>query len=203
MSRKPDPNRKPQLVAEILDYLLDKPLASLTFRKVARALGVSTYTLVYQFGTHAQLVADILSAIASRQPLIAEALDAHPTSLETYYAGLTFSWEWTLDPRNRQLQRLEFEAAMMEALDRATHHSSRSLYAGWVALGQKTFLAHGLTPAEAESQSRLVVDGFYGLQFDLVLNDDEARATAAFDGLITRHRARMEELLAAGGARID
>ena len=196
MSRTPDPNRKPQLVAEILEYLLDKPLTSLTFRKVAKALGVSTYTLVYHFGNRAQLVEDILTAIASSQPLIAEAMAAKPTSLEAYYDGLRFSWQWTLDPRNRELQRLEFEAAMMEALERTTHHSSRALYAGWVGLGQKTFLAHGLSPADAQSQARLVVDGFYGLQFDLVLNNDEAGATAAFDGLIERHRIRMKELVA-------
>jgi len=203
MSRTPDPNRKPQLVAEILDYLLDKPLTSLTFRKVAKALGVSTYTLVYQFGTHAQLLADILNAISARQPLIAEAMAANSISLESYYDGLAHSWQWTLDPRNRQLQRLEFEAAMLEALDRDTHHSSRALYAGWVDLGRTTFIAYGLNPKDADSQARLVVDGFYGLQFDLVLNNDDERATAAFEGLIARHRVRMEELTAAIGARID
>ena len=63
MSRKPDPGRKPELLEQILDYLVDKPLAKLTLRTLASALGVSTYTLVYQFGTRDELVSDIVAGL--------------------------------------------------------------------------------------------------------------------------------------------
>ncbi|MCB1281176.1 MAG: TetR/AcrR family transcriptional regulator, partial [Salinibacterium sp.] len=116
MSRRPDPTRKPELLAQILDYLLDKPLASLTFRSAASALGVSTYTLVYQFGTRNELISEIVRAISARQVSIEERLLSSlntPDTLDTYYENLSVSWAWTLDPRNRQLQRLEFEASML------------------------------------------------------------------------------------------
>lgn len=195
MSRKPDPNRKPQLLAEILDFLLDKPLASLTFRTVARALGVSTYTLVYQFGTRAQLVSDIVREISSRQAEIEKRIAASPDTLDAYYDNLAASWQWTLDPRNRQLQRLEFEASMLEAVDPKTHNFSRTLYQTWLRVGRDSLTSFGLSPEDAVIETRIIVDAFYGLQYDLVVNADSASATAAFERLVEHHRERVEALV--------
>lgn len=192
MSRRPEPGRKGELLAQILDYLLDKPLSSLTFRSVATALGVSTFTLVYQFGTRAELVSEIVRAISARQAGMAESVDEHPGTLDNYYGNLAISWQWTLDPRNRQLQRLEFEASMLEALDPATHNFSRELYAQWLRIGRETLEAYGLTPEDADIEARIMVDAFYGLQYDLVVNGDEAGATATFERLVSHHRNRIE-----------
>lgn len=194
MSRKPDPNRKPQLLAEILDYLLDKPLASLTFRTVARALDVSTYTLVYQFGTRADLVTDIVREISSRQAFIEERLASSPATLDAYYDNVASSWQWTLDPRNRQLQRLEFEATMLEVVEPDTHNFSRALYQTWLRVGQNALASFGLAPDDAQIEARILVDAFYGLQYDLLVNNDDASATAAFERLILHHRERVEAL---------
>ena len=65
MSRRPDPERKPELVAQILDYLLDKPLSGLSFRTLADALDVSTFTLVYQFAPGPSCSARSLKAISA------------------------------------------------------------------------------------------------------------------------------------------
>lgn len=194
MSRKPDPGRKPELLDQILDYLLDKPLSSLTFRTVAEALGVSTFTLVYQFGTRAELVSDIVGAISSRQADMEHRLVESPGTLDAYYENLAVSWQWTLDPRNRQLQRLEFEASMLEALDPDTHNFSRALYTTWLRVGRDSLESFGLTPDDAEIESRIMVDAFYGLQYDLVVNNDAARSTAAFERLVEHHRERVEAL---------
>ncbi len=196
MSRKPDPGRKPELLAQILDHLLDKPLASLSFRTVATALGVSTFTLVYQFGTRAELVSDIVAAISARQADIEDRLIESPGTLDAYYDNLALSWRWTLDPRNRQLQRLEFEASMLEALDPDTHNFSRALYATWLRVGRDALESFGLSPDDAEIEARIMVDAFYGLQYDLVVNNDEARSTAAFERLVQHHRERVEALAA-------
>ncbi|MEO7147579.1 MAG: TetR/AcrR family transcriptional regulator [Terrimesophilobacter sp.] len=194
MSRKPDPNRKPQLLAEILDYLLDKPLASLTFRTVARALDVSTYTLVYQFGTRAQLVTDIVREISSRQAFLEEQLASSPVTLDAYYGNLATSWQWTLDPRNRQLQRLEFEASMLEVVEPDTHNFSRTLYQTWLRVGRNALESFGLAPDDAQIEARIMVDAFYGLQYDLLVTKDDASATDAFERLIQHHRERVEAL---------
>lgn len=194
MSRKPDPERKPELLAQILDYLLDKPLASLTFRTLAKALDVSTFTLVYQFGTRAELVNDIVQAISGRQSDIEDRLVTNPGTLDAYYENLAISWAWTLDPRNRQLQRLEFEASMLEALDPDTHNSNRALYATWLRVGRDALESFGLSPDDAQIEARIMVDAFYGLQYDLVVNGDSESATAAFNRLIEHHRERVETL---------
>lgn len=194
MSRRPEPGRKSELLSQILDYLLDKPLSSLTFRSVASALGVSTFTIVYQFGTRAELVADIIAAISSRQSEIEARLDANPGTLDDYYQNLITSWEWTLRPRNRQLQRLEFEASMIEVLEPSDHSYSRPLFATWLRVGRESLEAFGLSPEDAAIEARIMVDAFYGLQYDLVVNGDDDAATAAFIRLIEHHRERVESL---------
>lgn len=203
MSRRPEPQRKQELLEQILDYLLDKPLSSLTFRSLASALGVSTFTLVYQFGTRAELVSDIVAAISSRQSEMEARLEQNPGTVDEYYNNLVASWEWTLNPRNRQLQRLEFEASMLEVVEQHQYNSSRSLFATWLRVGSESLGAFGLSPEDAVIEARIMVDAFYGLQYDLVVNGDEDGATAAFIRLITQHRERVEALspLASGAAR--
>jgi AcrR family transcriptional regulator len=194
--RHPDPLRKPQLLAEILEYVLDRPLASVSFRTIAKALNVSTYTLVYQFGTRAQLLSDIVAAVSTRAEGIEEQLHNNPGTLEVYLEGLYESWEWTLQPRNRQLQRLEFEAALIEAVEPADHTFTRALFETWQRIGKEALLFLGLSAADAEVESRLIVDTFYGIQFDFVLNHDEGSATEVFERAMEQHRERIERLAA-------
>jgi len=194
MSRKPDPTRKPELLAQILDYLLDKPLASLTFRSAASALGVSTYTLVYQFGTRAQLVSEILRAVTARQAYVEELIASAANTLDAYYESLRISWNWALVPQNRQLQRLEFEAAMLEAVEPGSHIYSRELYREWLRVGREALESFGLDIDSAEVEARIMMDAFYGLQYDLVVNGDDEGSTRAFNQLMEHHRTRVENL---------
>jgi AcrR family transcriptional regulator len=197
--RHPDPERKPQLVIEILDYLLDKPLASVSFRTIARALGFSTYTLVYHFGTRANLLSEVVAAASARVTGIEQRLQRNPGTLDVYFDGLVMSWQWTLDPRNRQLQRLEFEAALIEAVEPETHTFSRALYETWLRIGGESLVSLGLSEKDAALETRLLVDTFYGIQYDFVLNNDAPRATAAFDLAMVRHRERLELMVAESG----
>ena len=194
--RQPDPERKPQLTAEILEYVLDKPLASVSFRTIANALGFSTYTLVYHYGSRANLLSEIVAAASSRVAGIEQRLRSNPGTLDIYFDGLANSWEWTLEPRNRQLQRLEFEAALIEAVEPDLHTFTRALYATWMRIGTASLLELGLSEADAVLETRLIVDVFFGIQYDFVLNNDAARATTAFDAVVKRHRERLELLIA-------
>jgi AcrR family transcriptional regulator len=195
MPRHPDPLRKPQLLGEILDYLLDKSLASVSFRTIAQALDCSTYTLVYHFGTRDELLSEIVAAVSTRANVLDDMMRSAPNALERYFAGLEESWEWTLQPRNRQLQRLEFEAALIEAVEPNTHTFSRSLFDTWLRIGREALTSLGLEPAAAELESRLVVDTFYGIQYDFVLNGNAESATRAFNEAVRLHRGRIEQLL--------
>jgi AcrR family transcriptional regulator len=195
MPRHPDPLRKPQLLGEILEYLLDKSLASVSFRTIAQALGCSTYTLVYHFGSREQLLSEIVAAVSTRATVIDDLMRDSSNTLDRYFAGLEESWKWTLQPRNRQLQRLEFEASLIEALEPSTHTFSRSLFDTWQRIGRDALTSLGIKPAAAELEARLVVDTFYGIQYDFVLNGDAAPATRAFKEAMRIHRERILALL--------
>jgi AcrR family transcriptional regulator len=193
--RQPDTARKPQLVADILEYLLDKPLASVSFRTLAKALDCSTYTLVYHFGTRQHLLSEIVAAASSRVIGIEERLQSNPGTLDVYFEGLVMSWKWTLEPRNRQLQRLEFEAALIEAVEPETHTFSRALYETWLRIGTESLRSLGLSDADAALETRLIVATFYGIQYDYVLNHDAVGTGAAFDLAMARHRERLEQMM--------
>jgi AcrR family transcriptional regulator len=196
MPRHPDPLRKPQLLAEILDYLLDKSLASVSFRTIAQALGFSTYTLVYHFGTRGELLSEIVAAVSTRTVEVEEQMAQSSDTLDAYFRGLEQSWAWTLQPRNRQLQRLEFEASLIEAVEPDKHDFSRTLFATWLRIGQEALTSLGIDTGDAALEVRLLVDSFYGIQYDFVLNGNAEPATLAFTEAARRHRERIEGLLA-------
>ncbi|MFT2691122.1 TetR/AcrR family transcriptional regulator [Clavibacter zhangzhiyongii] len=59
----PDPHRRQDLLAHILDHLRTHPLQSVTFRGLADALGESTFVLVYHFGSKERLLEAAMDAI--------------------------------------------------------------------------------------------------------------------------------------------
>jgi AcrR family transcriptional regulator len=193
MTRRPDPEIKPALLDHILDSLLDKPLSALTFRALAASANVSTYTLVYHFGTRADLVREIITAIATRQRGFETVFEAEDLTLDSYLQGLRTTFDLTLLPRNRALQRLEFEAQMLEALE-TSPGVTRLAHEELQDRGEVTLISLGLSPADAAIESRLLVDTFYGIQVGLVVNDDADRAEAAFNRALDQHRERIETL---------
>jgi AcrR family transcriptional regulator len=194
MPRTPNLERKPELVAQILDYLSDRALSTLTFRDLARALNVSTYTLVYHFGNRAGLVSDVVAAIATRQRSAEEETATPDSDLGAYFAGIMAAFEWSLEPANTKLQRLEFEAAIMEAHDPALTYS-RDTSAGWITAGTTDLIALGLSEEDAAIEARILNNLFYGFQIDLVLNRDVEAATVAFGRAMDRYRERLTDLI--------
>jgi len=201
MARRVDPEKKPALLERIIDYLVDKPLSALSFRTLAAALEVSTFTLVYHFGTRAELVRDIIAAIATRRRGFEDVLTLDELTLEQYLTGLRHSFEASLTPRNKALQRLEFEAQMLESLEPTSDAVTRAVHENLQDSGREALEALGLTTEDATVESRLFIDTFYGIQVGLVVNGDDARATAGFRRALDQHRDRILALLPAPPAR--
>jgi AcrR family transcriptional regulator len=195
VTRTADPSKRQALLDQIVDYLVDKPLSALTFRSLAETLGVSTFTLVYHFGTRADLVREIIATIARRERGLESVLDPDAPTLTGYFDGLRDSFELTLQPRNRALQRLEFEAQMVEALEPETS-VTRNVHGELQERGRETLVALGLTDADAMIESRYLIDTFYGIQVGLIVHGDDQRATLAFDRAMDQHRTRIEQLTA-------
>jgi AcrR family transcriptional regulator len=193
MTRTQDLEKKPTLLDRILDHLLDKPLSMLSFRTLASALGVSTFTLVYHFGTRAELVSEIIGAIATRQRGFETGSPSEALTLDSYFASMQDTFDLTLLPRNRALQRLEFEAQMLEALSPAPA-VTRLVHQDLQGRGRDALIALGLSAEDATIESRLLIDTFYGIQVGLVVNGDDSRATEAFDRAMQQHRERIIRL---------
>jgi len=196
MTRQSDPAKKPALLEQVVDYLMDKPLSALTFRGLASALDVSSFTLVYHFGTRDALVSDIIGSIATRQRGFETVFDPRTVTVESYFIGLRQSFDLSLFPRNRALQRLEFEAQMLEAVapDRAL---TRVVHESLHARARETLVALGLDESQAAIEGQLLLDTFYGIQVGLVVGGDVERATIAFERALQYHRERIEPLVAA------
>ncbi len=194
MTRQADPAKKPALLEQIVDYVIDKPLSALTFRGLASALDVSSFTLVYHFGTRDELVRDIIAAIATRQRGFETVFDPETVTVDSYFEGLRQSFELSLLPRNRALQRLEFEAQMLEAVapDRSL---TRVVHEELHARARDTLVALGLSWDDAVVEGQLLLDTFYGIQVGLVVGGDRERATAAFDRALQYHRERIAPLV--------
>ncbi|WP_202800969.1 TetR/AcrR family transcriptional regulator [Salinibacterium sp. PAMC 21357] len=194
MARTPDPTRKPALIQQALYFLVDKPLSSLTFRSLAKALDVSTFTLVYHFGTRAELIREIVHANA--RGVSPEAAAAMPAgTLEEYFSSLYLSWQWAQSPENLHRVRLEFEAGLLEAVARDQLTVTRNFFEQWIILGTAALVSLGVEQKQAEIESRLLINTFHGVQFDLVLNQNLEVSTAVFETAVRHHRSRIEALV--------
>ncbi|TPW75746.1 TetR/AcrR family transcriptional regulator [Schumannella soli] len=201
MPRRPDPNRKQELLEQIIEYLLGSSLAGMTFRTLADALGVSTYSLVYHFGTRAELVQEIVRAITGRQQ---ELLDAHPpttASLESYLEGFASYWQQSQSERNRRLRRLEIEAAMVEALDPESIPIVRTANESYRAAATESLVTLGLGDEDARREAGVMMALVYGMQLDAVLTGETERVNENFALALDQFRARIEAHRAAIAAR--
>ena len=194
MTRQADLAKKPALLEQIVDYLVDKPLSALTFRGLAAAIGTSSFTLVYHFGTRDELVRDIIAAIATRQRGFETVFDPNTITVDSYFTGLRQTFDLTLFPRNRALQRLEFEAQMLEAVA-PDHALTRRAHEELRDRARDALMALGLERDRAALEGQLLIDTFYGIQVGLVVSGDVERATASFERALQYHREQIEPLI--------
>lgn len=191
MARPPRPERKHELLEEILDFLVDSTLADLTFRSLADGLGISSYVLVYHFGNREQLVTEIIRAIMRRyEPL--ESGATHSSSREEFLAWARKAFELCLDHRGRHLQRLEFEASVQDVVSERprrfgteAHEHWRRFLAGWLR-------GNGIPAKQAGSLARLYVGAVMGLLYDFVLTGDRRAALESFGLLADALVARLD-----------
>lgn len=195
MSRPPDLTRKEQLLEAIVEHFAERPLAGLSFRTLAVGLGVSTYSLVYHFGTREHLLSEIVRAVAERQEAAQEHLDGQPPSVDQFFTRVKAIFDWQFQPQNIKLQRLEFEGAMIETLDREKHTYTRGVYEHWLDVIENLLLALGIDKSDAVTEARILTNLFYGFRYDLVLNHDPVTVKASFTLALERYREHLGSLV--------
>ena len=184
MGRKPNPDRKPELLDDVVDYLAEHGLGLLSLRPLADALGVSTYSLVYHFGSKEQLVVDALQRAEQRQmELVVRWHDEEPElSVGDLVRRL---WQWCCEPANLPLVRLAFEAITLSATASGLPGAVREqLVTNWVDALADGFVEEGASRATARRLATLVNAAFTGLVLDLLATGDRRRLDRALALLV-------------------
>lgn len=201
MGRPAKPERKSELLSAILDYLMDKTLAELTFRSLAEGLGVSSYVLVYHFGHREQLVTEIIRCIESRLDGV-RATDVRDIDREAWREFLLESWRWTMAQRNRHLARLEFEATAQDVVADPPRGTAQEHFRMLHEKARDWLVLQGIREELADTDARLFTAAFYGLQFDFVINNQPGEASKAFELMMLVFFNNLDRRLASEGQYI-
>jgi AcrR family transcriptional regulator len=191
VARKANPNRRIVLLDGITEALYSRPIGEISFRTLAESLGVSTYTLVYHFGTREELLQAILQSITDQQNVALELPDADLRTIDDLTAHLEHAFEVMANPDNRQLQRIEIEAAMLGVMSPDLLSDARRTFDAWLQVLRSGLRVIGLDDEMAERGARTLLDGMYGIKYDLVLTADVERATEAFRTLVDGYRREL------------
>lgn len=198
MGRPANPNRKPELLAQIIDHVATASLAQLTFRNLASALGVSTYVLVYHFGSRE----DLIDAILEESVRLGLERSRGGTLESVTIDGIS---EWmherfaeALAPAHLAGIRLQFEAGSLELIDPDFGTRMTDAHSAWRELASSWVLAQGVPQDEAEILARYLNDSVYGLQFGYLLDRNETAAIRAFDLVTETFVERVRAQLSGG-----
>jgi AcrR family transcriptional regulator len=167
--RRPSTTRD-DLLQRVIDYLAEHGIAKATFRSLAAALNISTYPLVYYFGSKEQLLDAVVAEVEQRLRDRVEKRFANGDALS--------SWQWCLD--NRDLLRLDFEILLQQGRGSPDGPLANRAFRDWHQLWIERLVAKGLPHEEAEVEATLYIAGVVGLQLDLVATGDVDRTTRAF-----------------------
>ncbi|WP_183091850.1 TetR family transcriptional regulator [Mycetocola lacteus] len=160
---------------QILEFLVDVPLAQASFRALADALGVSTFALVYHFGNREQLDQEILGVVRDRQVLMLGGIKPGAINSEELVEAGVRAWEESLSRRGLLAGRLSFEAGVTERLRYpAGDGILAAAHSDWVRALYEWALAHGASEEDAESEAELLVAVLSGLRYRLHLYGADA-----------------------------
>ncbi len=192
MGRRPNPQRRIELLDEIVDYLLEEGLSDLSLRPLANALGTSTYTLTYQFGSKDEMVVDTLRHIEHRQEQRLRRVAATTTEAGELVERL---WEASGTDDGLRWTQLSLESTVEVARDRARHAEFEGTYVvERVARMAQILRRQGITEQRATTGATILIGALNGLITDLLATGDRARIEPAFASLVelARHWADVE-----------
>jgi len=198
MSRSPDPSRKPALLCAAVDYLSARGLGELSLRPLAKALGVSTYALVYHFESREGLLAAVIEEIERRQLAKVAEWSAAGGAAETLGQAVALYWAWVTADSNLPQMRLVLEAATVAATRSGLPGGVRErLVSVWVDLLARAFREQGLTAARARDEATVLHAALLGLVLDLLATGDRARLDLAVRELARRYQPHGAAIRAA------
>jgi AcrR family transcriptional regulator len=178
--RKPNPGRREELEEAIVSYVLAHGIADLSLRPVAEALGVSTYSLIYHFGSKEGLIATVLARIEERERAMAAAWIAEPGSNFPAAVMRRYWAEWCLPDELAPYHRLFYEvyALSLQQPERFPGFLARGALP-WLPFIRDAALRSGLGEADAQLIAALMASTVAGALLVLLGTGDKDMATRA------------------------
>ncbi|OAH16391.1 TetR/AcrR family transcriptional regulator [Streptomyces jeddahensis] len=173
-------HRRPELLAAATEYVLDHGIAGLSLRPVAQALGVTHATLLRHFSSKDELIKCVVEKI--RTDLFAQVTaDSELQEAGSTAQLLRITWRRLCEPKAQRQFLLMFEIVagkgwqsedggeltqpMLDDVD---------FISGWLR-------QDGWQPEDASALATLLLAQIRGLQLDLLVSGDRARADRAFE----------------------
>ncbi|NRQ33746.1 TetR family transcriptional regulator [Nonomuraea sp. NN258] len=179
VGRPAQPGRRAEILDAAVKVVAERGLDTLTLGQLAQALGFSTYTLTYHFGSKDQLLAAVVEHVettlrAELAALAGEPGQSLPDLLRRYLAALG-------EPEARSYLRLWLELTVLAGRhpDRFPGFYERAVD-GWRALAAGVLRER----TGSEALATLLVATVTGLEIEYLLNPDRSRLDQAVDLLI-------------------
>ncbi|MCD0449261.1 TetR/AcrR family transcriptional regulator [Actinocorallia sp. API 0066] len=180
VGRPPQPGRRAEILTAATRIVAERGVETLSLAELAKALGCSTYTLTYHFGSKDRLLAAIVGEVERHlQAEIAELAADPATPLPDL---LRHYWQAVRSPSTRPYLQLWLELLVLSARhpDRYPGFQDQAV-TGWRTLAADILRAR----TGSDALANLIVATVTGLELDLLLNPDPTPADAALHHLLT------------------
>ncbi len=182
VGRRPNPQRKIDLLQQIVDYILVNGLSDMSLRPLANELGTSTYTLTYQFGSKEAMVVDAVAHIDKTQH---ERLSELDRATDTPNDVLRNLWELSTSDEGRRWSQVMLEIATLTSRQPILFETfTATALHGRIEHLAKAY-AGGLAPtADQINTATLQIATVSGLITDALTSGQSQRAETAFTMLL-------------------
>jgi len=185
VARAVDIRIRTQLLASIVDHVIERGLADLSLRPLAIAIGSSQRTVLYHFTSKERLLAAVLLEVSRRQARLLDAWYERSAEYDTRTLLLR-AWQWLAAPRHERLLRLLFEAYGIALRDRRRYGAFlRATTADWQTPFERILEARGFSPERAAALAQLLVATMRGLLLDVLATSDRPRAERALRSFLS------------------
>jgi AcrR family transcriptional regulator len=184
MGRRPDPERRQELLEAVVDYLLANGMHDVSLRSLAEAIGTSARMLVYHFDTKQDLFAAALDEARCRQRLLFSGWIA-PVASESYPITIHRAWGFFESEQALAYHRLFQQLAALSREPGSPYEGFAARTAlDWLPMVQAGFAASGADPESAASLATMTLAAVRGLIMDLLATNDVERVRLGCEALV-------------------
>lgn len=200
MTGRANPGRRAELIEQILNYLETHALSSISMRRLAQALGVSTFTLTYQFNNQEELMEAIGAAVSAKLMALGNALNRTPDSVFAYAEGYRKFWALAGAEKYSAYIRIEMESAMIQVFDPDAPNPCGRSREMWRRYSVEAMVSLGVAPASAALEAEVSQATLFGLLYAAISASGE-NSSEAFEYALSAHIDRVAELAQFNGGR--